>query len=46
MSALVKGIAGGGGNLTITNGILKEYYAQSGEIEAGTFIAYGRKGNL
>lgn len=38
MSALVKGIAGGGGNLTITNGILKEYYAQTGEIPAGTFV--------
>ena len=38
MSALVKGIAGGGGNLNIVNGILKEYYAQTGEIPAGTFV--------
>ena len=38
MSALVKGIAGGGGNLNIVNGILQECYADSGEIEAGTFV--------
>lgn len=38
MSALVKGIAGGGGNLTITNGILKEYYSHTDEIPAGTFV--------